>query len=439
MKLLTLSIFVISYFFFIWKKHHKAQVSWIACAVLFLLGIIRFTDIFTLINWNVLGIFWGTLVLAELFSLSGVPAYWANFLVEKSKYANWAILSVCLVAGAVSMFVENVGTVLIVAPLGLAIAQRLKVNPVPFLIAIAITSNLQGAATLVGDPPSIILAGFSDMNFNDFFFLSGKPSVFFAIQLGALASFGVLYFVFQKNRERVGVLEKVRVTTWIPTLLLGFMILSLVGTSFLGSSTDHRLSFNLSGIVCLGFGLIGLVWRSLTGVEVRKFSATESGTTLLSDTRLLGREDWETFFFLAGIFLLVGSLSKVGIIDDLASLFIHFSGDNRLVAYLAIVWGSVFLSAFVDNVPYVLAMLPVARSLAMAMEMNPYLLYFGLLIGASVGGNITPIGASANVVACGMLKKNGHDVDFIQFVRIGLPFTFFAVLASSTFIWLVWK
>jgi len=438
-KFLTLSIFVISYFLFIWKKEYKAKVCWIACAILFLFGIIRLFDIFRMINWNVLGIFWGTLVVAQLFSLSGVPAYLANVLVVKARYVNWAILSVCFVAGVVSMFVENVATVLIVAPLGLAIAQRLKVNPVPFLIAIAITSNLQGAATLVGDPPSMIMAGFSDMNFNDFFVLSGKPSVFFAVQFGALASFGVLYFVFQRNRERVGVLEKVRVTTWTPTLLLGFMILSLVGTSFLGSSTDHRLSFNLSGIICLGFGLIGLMWRSLTGLGVRKFNGTESGTTLLSDTRLLGREDWETFFFLVGIFLLVGSLSKVGIIDDLASFFIRFSGDNELIAYLAIVWGSVFLSAFVDNVPYVLAMLPVARSLATAMAMNPYLLYFGLLIGASVGGNITPIGASANVVACSELKKNGHDVDFMQFVRIGLPFTFFAVLASSTFVWLMWK
>ena len=436
MKLLTLSIFVISYFFFIWKKDYKAQTCWIACAVLFLFGIIRFFDIFTIINWNVLGIFWGTLVVAELFSLSGVPACWANFLVEKSRYANWAILSVCLVAGAISMFMENVATVLIVAPIALAIAQRLKVNPVPFLIAIAITSNLQGAATLVGDPPSMILAGFADMNFNDFFLLSGKPSIFFAIQLGALASFGVLYLVFRKNRERVGVFEKVRVRTWIPTLLLGFMVLSLVGTSFLGASVDNRLSVHLSGIVCVAFGLIGLTWHAVTRLGAKESNKAKLGSILLGDIRGL---DWETFFFLAGIFLIVGSLTKVGIVNDLASFFIRFAGDNELIAYLAIVWGSVFLSAFIDNVPFVLAMLPVARSLGIAMEMNPYLLYFGLLIGASVGGNITPIGASANVVACGMLKKNNHGVDFMQFVRIGLPFTFFAVLASSTFIWLIWK
>jgi len=436
MKLFTLSIFVVTYFFFIWKKEYKAQVCWIACAVLFLLGIIRFFDIFTIINWNVMGIFWGTLVLAELFSLSGVPGYLANVLVVKARYVNWAIISVCLVAGAISVFVENVATVLIIAPVALAIARKLKVSPVPFLIGIAISSNLQGAATLVGDPPSIILAGFAEMNFNDFFFSSGKPSIFFAIQLGALASLGVLYSVFRRNREPVGAVEKAEVNTWTPTLLLGFMILGLVGASFLGTSSDHHLSVNLSGIICVVFGFIGLMWHELAGAKVRESNGGKWGSTLFRDIRIL---DWETFFFLAGIFLIVGSLTKVGIIDDLANLFIRFVGDNRLVAYLAIVWGSVFLSAFIDNVPYVLTMLPVVRSLSLGMGMDPYLLYFGLLIGASVGGNITPIGASANVVTCGMLKKHNYTVDFMQFVRIGLPFTLFAVLASSTFIWLVWK
>ena len=374
--------------------------------------------------------------MAQLFSLSGVPAYFANILVIKARYVNWAILSVCLVAGAISVFVENVATVLIIAPIALAISQKLKVSPVPFLIGIAISSNLQGAATLVGDPPSIILAGFSEMNFNDFFLLSGKPSMFFAIQLGALVSLGVLYFIFRKNRERVGVMERAEVKTWTPAVLLVLMILSLVGASFLANSVDHRLSVNLTGIICVAFGLIGLVWHELTGLGVRKSNARRLGTTFFHDIRVL---DWETFFFLAGIFIIVGSLAQVGIIDDLAGLFIRFAGDNRLVAYLAIVWGSVLFSAFVDNVPYVLAMLPVVRSLALGMGMNPYLLYFGLLIGASVGGNITPIGASANVVTCGILKRNNYNVDFLQFVRIGLPFTFFAVLASSTFIWLIWK
>jgi len=435
-KLFTLVVFVVSYFFFIWKKQYKAQVCWIACAVLFLSGIIRFFDIFTIINWNVLGIFWGTLVVAQLFSFSGVPAYLANILVVKARYVSWAILSVCVVTGAISMFVENVATVLIVVPIALAIAQKLRVSPVPFLISIAITSNLQGAATLVGDPPSIILAGFSEMNFNDFFFLSGRPSIFFAIQLGALASIGVLYFVFRRYRERVGVVERAEVKTWTPSFLLGFMVLSLVGTSFLGNSINHLLSVNLSGIICVVFGFIGLIWYRLSGIGSRKSNGEKLGRVIFHDIKSL---DWETFFFLAGIFLIVGSLTKVGIIDDLTSFFIRFVRDNRLMAYLMIVWGSVFFSAFVDNVPYILAMLPVVRSLALGMGMNPYLLYFGLLIGASVGGNITPIGASANVVACGILKRNNYTVDFIQFIRIGLPFTFFAVLASSTFIWLVWK
>jgi Na+/H+ antiporter NhaD/arsenite permease-like protein len=435
-KLFTLIIFIISYFFFIWKKDYRAQVCWIACAILFLLGVIRFSDIFTLINWNVLGIFWGTLVVAELFSLSGVPGYLANIVVVKAKYVNWAILSVCLVAGAISTFMENVATVLIIAPIALAISRKLRVSPVPFLISIALMSNLQGAATLVGDPPSIILAGFSEMNFNDFFFLSHRPSIFFAIQLAALVSTGVLYFVFRKNREPVVAMEKVVVTTWMPTFLLGFMILGLVAISFLRNSINHRLSVNLSGLVCVVFGFTALIWHEWAKLGVRKSNGEKLARVLFHDIKNL---DWETFFFLAGIFVIVGSLTKAGIIDDLTGFFVRFVRENRLIAYLTIVWGSVLFSAFVDNVPYVLAMLPVVRSLALGMGGNPYLFYFGLLIGASVGGNITPIGASANVVACGILNRNNYAVDFIQFIRIGLPFTLFAVLASSTFIWLVWK
>jgi len=435
-KLIALSIFVVSYFFFIWKKESRVKVCWIGCLILYLLGIVRPSDTLTLINWDVLGIFWGTLVVAELFSLSGVPAYLANILIAKARYVNWAILSVCLVAGAISMFVENVATVLIVAPIALALAKKLRMSPVPFLIAIAISSNLQGAATLVGDPPSIILGGFSGMNFNDFFILSGRPSVFFAIQVGALASFVVLYSIFRKKREPVGLIEKAEVTTWAPTILLALTILSLIGSSFVGASANHRLSVNLSGIICVLFGFTGLIWHGLVGFGHERSNRRDPGKTILYDIKNF---DWETFFFLAGIFIIVGSLTKVGIIDDLARLFIRFVGESRANAYFIIVWGSVLISAFVDNVPYVLTMLPVAQSVAAGMGMNPYLLYFGLLIGGSVGGNITPIGASANVVACGILKKNKYNVGFGEFVRIGLPFTFFAVLASSIFVWLFWK
>jgi len=411
-------------------------VCWIACLLLFLSGVIKFSDIFSMINWNVLGIFWGTLVVAQLFSLSGVPAYLANILVAKARHVNWAIILVCLLAGAISMFVENVATVLIVAPVALAIADKLKVSPVPFLVGIAVSSNLQGTATLVGDPPSMIMAGFSGMNFNDFFLFGGKPSIFFAIQIGAVASVGVLYYIFRKHRQPIGMVELAEVRTLTPTFLLCFMVLGLVGTSFLGNSVNHRLSVNLSGIICIAFGVIGLIWHRMSRIESRKLNGGAPGETFLDDIKSL---DWETFFFLAGIFLIVGSLTKVGVIDDLASFFIRFVRENRLMAYLAIVWGSVCLSAFVDNVPYILAMLPVVRSLASGMGTDPYLLYFGLLIGTSVGGNITPIGASANVVACGILKRNKHNIGFIEFMRIGLPFTFFAVLTSSIFVWLIWK
>jgi Na+/H+ antiporter NhaD/arsenite permease-like protein len=148
--------------------------------------------------------------------------------------------------------------------------------------------------------------------------------------------------------------------------------------------------------------------------------------------------DWHTFFFLIGIFILVGSLTYTGIIDDIANSIISFTKGNKFLAYTIIVWLSVLLSAFVDNIPYIIAMIPVAKLIAVSLGVSPELFLFGLLIGTSLGGNITPIGASANVVAVGLLRKEKHYVKFEDFIKIGLPFTIAAVSIAYLFLWFVW-
>ena len=149
--------------------------------------------------------------------------------------------------------------------------------------------------------------------------------------------------------------------------------------------------------------------------------------------------DWQTGLFLIGIFILVQSLAVSGVIDDAAQMIIRITGKNAFAAFMVILWSSVFLSAFIDNVPFLVAMLPVTKLLTEHIGTSPYVFYFGLLLGASIGGNITPIGASANIVAMGIVKKQGHHVKFMQFVKIGLPFTIAAVIASAAFIWFVFK
>lgn len=375
---------------------------------------------FKSINWNVMGIFCGTYIIAELFIYSRVPARLADSLVARSRNAAVALLLVCGLSGFISAFCENVATVMIVAPVAMVIAKKLNVSAVPFLVGIAISSNLQGAATLVGDPPSMLLASYSGMTFNDFFFFRGRPCLFFAIELAAAVSLLVLYVVFRRYKQPVVRIEREPILSMIPAWLLVGMVACLALASVVLPDFEYA-----TGSVCMLFGLAGAVW-----FEIREKKGTFS---------LVRNFDWDTFFLLMGIFILVEALRATGLIAALAGFLAHVTKGNTFLAYNVLTWVSVAFSAFVDNVPYVTAMLPVGGGLAASMSMQPHLFLFAIVIGASVGGNITPIGAAANMVAFGILRKAGEKVRFSDFVRIGLPFTVVSVGVAYMFIWFFWR
>jgi len=418
-RLITATVFLGVYIFLASSARYRAIGAWLGVFFYFLFGVIPPQSALSLINWNVMGIFAGTLVITELFIYSKVPAFLADGLVNRSKTVGLAVLLVCALASGISAFVENVATVLIVAPVALEIARKLRTSPVPFIVGIAICSNLQGAATLIGDPPSMILAGFADLSFNDFFFLLGRPSVFFSIELGAVASFVVLWMIFRKYRQRTVAIEWARVETWIPTVILVLMIAGLALSSFIKTDVDY-----LAGVICMLFAALGLVWQ-----------AGQNRGQMIS---LLKGFDWDTTALLAAIFVLVGGLERSGCITFIAEKVMEIGASNSFYIYSILVWLSVFVSAFVDNVPYVTAMIPVGQTLASSLGVTPYPLLFGILIGACIGGNITPIGAAENIVGVGILRKNGYPCRFLDFVKIGLPFTLVAVGVAYWFTWLVW-
>jgi Na+/H+ antiporter NhaD/arsenite permease-like protein len=200
---IALGVFVLAYGLFVALPSRRSLVGVVAAGVLIVTRTIPLGVALTEgINWNVMGIFVGTLIAADYFIESRMPAYLAETIVNKAPNTTWAILFICALTGFISAFVENVATVLIVAPVALSLARKLRINPVNMMIGIAISSNLQGTATLIGDPPSMLLGGFAKMTFMDFFFYQGKPSIFFAVELGALVSFGVLYWAFRKETEK---------------------------------------------------------------------------------------------------------------------------------------------------------------------------------------------------------------------------------------------
>jgi len=419
-KIISFTIFLTAYLLFIFLPKKRTQVAVFCSLLLILTRVISFKDAFSSINWNVMGIFVGTLIVADIFMESRVPAYVAEIIVDRARNTSWAILSICALTGFISAFVENVATVLIVAPIALSLAKKLKINPMNMMIAIAVSSNLQGTATLIGDPPSMLLGGFAKMNFGDFFFYKGRPSIFFAVELGAIVSFFVLYFIFRKHKEKTELLAVEKVKSWIPTIILVLLILALAVSSFFDTGFSY-----MAGAICIIFGVISVLWEKF----VNKGSILDGLKSL----------DWETTFFLVGIFVLLGSITLTGWIEVISGFLSGLIGGNIFLGYTLLVFISVFLSAFIDNVPFLAAMLPLAISLSDKLHINPSLFLFGLLIGASLGGNITPIGASANIVACGLLKKEGYEVKFKDFVKIGLPFTLVAVTAAYLFVWFIWS
>lgn len=419
-KIISLLIFILAYLSFVFLPNKRSLIAVAGAIILLLTRTLTPKEAFFAVNWNVMGIFIGTLVVADTFMESRVPAYIAEIIVNAAKNTGWAILSICLLTGFISAFVENVATVLIVAPIALSLAKKLKINPMNMMIAIAVSSNLQGTATLIGDPPSMLLGGFAKMNFMDFFIYKGKPSIFFAVELGAVTSFIVLYFIFRCHCEKTKLVPTEQVKSWIPTFILVFLVFALAISSFFDTGFSY-----MAGIICVVFGIISLFWEKFT-----------RGRFIVRSIKSL---DWDTSLFLIGIFILVGSITLTGWIDTTSNFLSGLVGKNIFLGYTLLVFISVILSAFVDNVPFLAAMLPVAISMSDKLHINPSLFLFGLLIGASLGGNITPIGASANIVACGLLKKEGIEVRFKDFMKIGIPFTVAAVGAAYLFIWFVWK
>ncbi len=433
---ITVGVFALVYGWLIVSRGHRAKAIWIGLGVLFLLPpvlgmepLFGLADLFARtetgnwdsINWNVMGIFAGTLLVAEAFIYSGVPAYCADLLIDRSPNVCWAILGVCAFASVISAVAENVATVLIVAPIAMALARKLKVSSVPFIVGIAISSNLQGTATLIGDPPSMILAARFQLNFNDFFWLQGKPGIFFAVQVGALAGFFVLWLMFRHYRQPIVQIEMEEPRSWFPT---GLLVLMIVGLA-LASLVDPDFMW-FGGVLCMAMGAVAVGWLYLRDRE--------------TSVKLLKSYDWSTTFFLAGVFMMVFALSESGAIEAAARLGHTLTGDSLAGAFIIVVAFSVLISGFVDNVPYLAAMLPIVDRLGTDL-VGPgnMILPFGLLIGACLGGNISPIGAAANVVAYGLINNSeDEELSFVGFARIGLPFTLAAVAVGAGFLWLVW-
>ena len=353
--ILALILFAVTYVLMLRLQQYRPWVA-LCSAVLFIVlgeaGVYEFSLRAALqaVDYNVLLMMAGTMGTVALFIESKMPARLAEMLIVRVPDVKWAVCMLALFAGVISAFVDNVATVLMVAPVGLAIARKLKISPVPVLIAMMLlTVGLLIAASFLPEPAA-----------------------------------GPLHTVYELR----------------------------------------------SGLVCMGLCLFGVARACLRAGSAKPLA------------HVLGELDCDTLLLLFGLFIVIAGIHAAGVIDAAARLFHAVAGESPFRLFTLLVVVSVVLSAFIDNIPYVAAMLPVVQSIAALMNddvgVEPYVFYFGLLTGATLGGNLTPIGASANIAAIGILRKNGETVTTRDFLRIGVPFTLAAVLAGYAYLWLVW-
>lgn len=421
MKTIVITLFILTYVIMLTLPKYRQYAAAAVAVVMVILGVVSPLEAVNAIDWNVIMMLAGTMGTVYLCIESKMPAMVRDMLVNKLKSVKLIFVALALFSGFVSAFIDNVATVLMVAPIALAIAKKFNVSPVNTVLTVAVSSNLQGAATLVGDTTSILLAGYAGMDFMDFFVTDGKPGMFWVVQAGAMATIPILFWIFRNEKNRIETTEITKVTDFMPTYALLATVISLVIASFIPNKPALT-----NGLICVFFFIAVLRY------EVGKDEPVATGHDAVLAI------DFDTLLLLSGLFVIIQAVTNVGLINDISNAFVSIAGDNLFKIYTILVWFSVLVSAFIDNIPYVATMLPVVSGISAQLGLEPTLLYFGLLAGATLGGNITPVGASANIAAGGILKKEGYEISAGQFMRIGVPFTLVAVVAGYVLIWLIY-
>jgi len=437
---IALAIFAVSYAFIITERIHKTIVALGGAALMIVSGVMTQDEAFYShefgVDYNVVFLLIGMMVIVNIVRETGlfeVLAIWSAQRAGAHPFRMLALLA--LVTAVLSAMLDNVTTVLLMAPVTLSIAKRLRLDPVPFLIVEAIASNIGGTATLVGDPPNIMIASRAELGYLQFLIVLGP------VVLGIMAVFLVGIRLLYGGGMQVA--------PHLKEALLGLEPRDAVQDPLL-----LRRCVWLLGIVNLAFGLHGVLHLepatiALVGASAFMLIGRANSTHDGDELSYLADVEWKTIFFFIGLFILVGALVKVGVIGMLAAQLLSFTQGHPAAAMFSILWGSAFLSAVIDNIPYVAAMNPLVVDLARSLhpEITNYTtlvhqpdilpLWWSLALGACLGGNGTLIGASANVVIADLARKAGYPISYRQFFMVGFPVMVGSLLLSTLYMWLL--
>jgi Na+/H+ antiporter NhaD/arsenite permease-like protein len=405
---LAVTVFVGAYVFLVADRVHRTKVALVGAGLVLLLHIsdaeAAFFDEESGIEWNVVFLLLGMMVIVSVLRQTGIFEYVAIYAAKRSRGKPYRLMvMLCVLTAVASAVLDNVTTVLLIAPVTFLVCDRLGLRPVPFLIAEVLASNIGGAATLVGDPPNIIIASRADLTFNDFLVNMAPWVVVLMVVFCLLCR--VLFrsaFVYDPERaDAVMLLDEREAITDKRLLVTSLIVLTGVVAAFVLHPVLH---YEPSVVALLGAGILVLVTR----IEI---------------SQALSEVEWPTLVFFGGLFIMVGGLVETGVIEDLSTAMAEQVDGDLGLASMVLLGGSAVLSAIVDNIPYVATMSPVVVGLVPTMPGNADALWWSLAFGADLGGNATAIGASANVVMLGLAEKAGHRIGFWEFTKYGLVVT----------------
>ena len=420
---IAITVFVIAYALIASDRINKTLVALCGAGIVLALGIVDAEHAFfsheTGIDWNVIFLLFGMMIIVGVLRQTGVFEYIAIWAAKRANGSPLRIMILLvLVTAFASALLDNVTTVLLIAPVTLLVCDRLAINPIPFLIAEVLASNIGGASTLVGDPPNIIIASRAGLTFNDFL-IHMLPIVLVVL----VVFIAILPFVFRGSfgvdPSRVADVMSLNEREAIqdPALLIKCgAVLVAVFAAFIGHSVFH---IEPAVVALLGAGILILISR----LEQRDYLASV---------------EWETLMFFAGLFIMVGALVKTGVVEALARSAIEFTDGNALLTVMLILGVSAPVSGIIDNIPYTATMTPIVSELAASMPdmAHPDALWWALALGADFGGNLTAVGASANVVMLGIARRAGNPISFWEFTRKGVLITVLSIALSAIYLWL---
>lgn len=413
-------IFLLTYAMIMAEKIHRAVVALAGAMLVLFVHVITFDDAVAHIDWNTIGLLIGMMIIVGITRRSGVFEFVAIWAAKQAKGEPMRILiALAAITAVASALLDNVTTVLLIVPVTFSITKELNISPVPFLITEIMASNIGGTATLIGDPPNIMISGPAQLDFMDFIYnLTPIAIVVFIVTVS------ILRFIFRKDMTATEELKQ--------------RIMQFDEKKELKDIGLMKKSLAVLALTVFGFTMHGTL-----GIE-NSIIALAGATLLLLITRVEPEEvflsvEWPTIFFFVGLFVVVGSLEVTGVIAMIAQKAIEVTGGDLMATGMLILWLSAIASAFVDNIPFVATMIPMINEMGpngMNVIANLDPLWWSLALGACLGGNGTLIGAAANVIVSGLAEKNGTRISFIGYMKLAFPLMILSIILSTIYLYI---